>query len=42
MMVSLDLIVINQPEIATFERRASSSVLNLTFLRPNLRRYLGE
>ena len=40
MMVSLYPIVINQPGMPTFERRASSSVLNLTFLRPILRRYL--
>ena len=42
MVVSLDLIVINQPGMATFERRASSSVLNLTFLRPTLRKHLRE
>ena len=42
MMVSLDLIVINQPGMATFERRASSSVLDLTFLRPTLRKHLRE
>ena len=42
MMVSLDLTVINQPGMATFERRASSSVLELTFLRPTLRKHLRE
>ena len=42
MMVSLDLIVINQPGMATFKRRASSSVLDLTFLRPTRRRHLCE
>ena len=42
MVVSLDLIVINQPGMATFERRASSSVLDLTFLRPTLRKHLRE
>ena len=42
MMVSLDLIVINQPGMATFERRASPSVLDLTFLRPTQRKYLRE
>ena len=39
---SLDLIVINQPEMATFQRRSSSSVLDLTFLRPTLRKHLRE
>ena len=42
MMVSLDLIVINPPGMATFQRRASSSVLELTFLRPTLRKHLRE
>ena len=42
MMVLLDLIVINQPEMATFERTASSSILDLTFLRPTLRKHLCE
>ena len=42
MMVSLDLIVINQPGMATFERRASTSVLDLTFLRPTLRKHQRE
>ena len=42
MMVSLDLIVINQPGMATFQRRASSSILDLTFLRPTLRKHLPE
>ena len=42
MMVALDLIVINQPEMATFKRRASSSVLDLTFLRQTLRKHLRE
>ena len=32
MMDSLDLIVINQPGMATFKRRVSSSELDLTFL----------
>ena len=41
-MVSLDLIVINQPGMATFQRRASSSVLDLTFLRSTLRKHLRE
>ena len=41
-MVSLDLIVINQPGMATFERRASSWVLDLTFLHPTLRKHLRE
>ena len=42
MMVSLNRIVINQPGTATFERRASSSVLDLTFLPPTLRKHLRE
>ena len=42
MMVSFNLIVINQPGMATFERRASSSVLDQTFLRPTLRKHLRE
>ena len=42
MMVSHDLIVINQPGMVKSERRASSSVLDLTFLGPTLRRYLCE
>ena len=42
MMVSLNLIVINQPGMATFQRRASSPVLDLTFLCPTLRKYLRE
>ena len=42
MMVLLDLIVINQPGMATFQRRALSSVLDLTFLRPTLRKHLRE
>ena len=42
MMVSLDLIAINQPGMATFGRRASSSVLDLTFLRPTLKKHLRE
>ena len=42
MIVSLDLIVINQQEMATFVRRAPSSVLDLTFLRRTLRKYLHE
>ena len=39
-MVSPDLI--NQTVITTFERRASSSVLNLIFLRTTLRMHLCE
>ena len=42
LMVLLDLIVISQPGMATFERRASSSVLDLTFLGPTLRIHLRE
>ena len=42
MMVSLDLIVINQPGMATFKKRVSSSILDLTFLRPTLRKHLRE
>ena len=42
MMVSLDLIVINQPGMATFEKRAPSSILDLTFHRPTLRKHLRE
>ena len=42
MMVSLDLIAINQPGMATFERRASSLILDMTFLRPTLRKHLHE
>ena len=42
MMVSLDLIVINKLGMATFERRASTSVLDLKFLRPTLRKHLRE
>ena len=42
MMVSLDLIMINHPGMATFERKASSSVLDLAFLRPTLRKDLRE
>ena len=41
-MDPLDLIVINQPGMATFEKRASSLVLDLTFLRPTLRKHLHE
>ena len=41
-IASLNLIVINQPGMATFERRPSSSVLDLTYLRPSLRKHLCE
>lgn len=42
LMISLDLIVINHPGIATFERRASSSVLDIAFTRPTLIRNLRK
>ena len=42
MMLSLDPIVISQPGMATLGIRASSSVLDLTFLRPTLTKHLRE